>query len=202
MIYSARKSSTANPFIIFDFYVIDKIIKDKQLKAEQIWNCDKSGFPTDPKKCEVIGVKGEVSNKVTCGPGRENTPTLAVCNAAGRVLDPLILFAGKNLQSTWRGEKALKDTWYGISPTGWMTTEVFSEWFKLFCETVKERPLLLIFDGHLTHVSIEVIEKGIAENIKIVKFPPHVTDKMQPLDVTPKTGVAETFQCVREPLRN
>ena len=32
--------------------------------------------------------------------------------------------------------------------------------------------------------SLPLIKKAIEENIIIVKFPPHVTDKMQPLDVT------------------
>ena len=111
MISSARKSATSNPFVIFDFYdVIEKIIEEKNLKAENIWNCDESGFPHDPQKCRVVSVKGEVAYKVTCGSGRENTTTLAVVSAAGRVMDPLIIFSGKNFQSTWRGKKALPDT--------------------------------------------------------------------------------------------
>ena len=80
MISAARKSATANPFII---YVIEEIIKEKKLSAEQIWNCDESGFPMDPQKSRVVSVRGEVAYKVTCGPGRENTTTLAVCSAAG-----------------------------------------------------------------------------------------------------------------------
>ena len=65
-----------------------------------------------------------------------------------------------------------------------MTMEMFAEWFKTFVALVTERPLLLIFHGHLTHVSVNVIEKAIEENITIVKLPPHVTDKLQPLDVS------------------
>ena len=64
-----------------------------------------------------------------------------------------------------------------------MTTEVFHEWFTHFSRNVTERPLLLIFDGHLTHVSVEVIMKGIKEDITIIKLPPRVTDLLQPLDV-------------------
>ena len=64
-----------------------------------------------------------------------------------------------------------------------MTTEMFSTWFENFCEIVKERPLLLIFDGHLNHVSIQIILKAREENFLLLKFPPHVTDVLQPLDV-------------------
>ena len=184
MISSARKSATANPFIIYDFYEqLEEIVMSKKLKAEQIWNCDESGFPSDPAKCKVVSIKGSPAYKVTCGAGRENTTTLAACNAAGKALDPVIVFSGKNLQSTWRGDKALPNTMYGVSENGWMTTELFETWFSKFAAEVAVRPLLLLYDGHLTHVSLEVIERAIKEDIHIIKFPPHVTDKLQPLDV-------------------
>ena len=133
MISSAHKSCTTNPFIINDFYdTLETIIKEYDLQPHQIWNCDESGFPSDPQKCKVVSIKGEAAYKVTCGAGRENTTTLAVCNAAGHALDPLIIFLGKNLQSTWRGENALPKTFYGISENGWMTTDLFREWFGVF----------------------------------------------------------------------
>ena len=65
-----------------------------------------------------------------------------------------------------------------------MTTDIFAAWFDLSRQQVTERPLLLIFDGHLTHISVAVIEKAIHKGIHIVKLTPHVTDKLQPLDET------------------
>ena len=35
----------------------------------------------------------------------------------------------------------------------------------------------------MAHVSLNLIEKAMEEYITIVKLPPHVTDKLQPLDV-------------------
>ena len=89
-----------------------------------------------------------------------------------------------NLQSTWRGERALPNTYYSCSENGWMTTKIFQSWFPRFLKAVEERPLLLILDGHLTHVSIEIIEMARESDVTIVKLPPHVTDKLQPLDVS------------------
>ena len=102
MISSARKAVTANPFVVHDFYdTLEKVFADKNFTPSQIWNCDESGFPTDPKRCKVVSGSGEVAYRVTPGAGRENTTTLAAVNAAGRALPPLIIFPGKNHQESW-----------------------------------------------------------------------------------------------------
>ena len=82
-----------------------------------------------------------------------------------------------------RAENALPNTYYGVSAKGWMTSAIMLDWFSNFIEHVTERPLLLLFDGHLTHFSIDVIKKAMDNDIILMKLPPHVTDVMQPLDV-------------------
>ena len=64
-----------------------------------------------------------------------------------------------------------------------METNTFKMSLFKFCEIVNDRPHLLTFDGHLTHTSAPVIEKALEQNIIILKFPPHITDLLQPLDV-------------------
>ena len=65
-----------------------------------------------------------------------------------------------------------------------MTTDIFIRWFECFCKTVTARPLIVVYDGHVTHLNYEVITKAREENISIIKLPPHTTDRLQPLDVT------------------
>ena len=66
-----------------------------------------------------------------------------------------------------------------------MTTTVFHAWFVQFLEDTKSvRPLILLFDGHMTHTSIETIELARKENVFIIKLPAHCTDLLQPLDVS------------------
>ena len=65
----------------------------------------------------------------------------------------------------------------------WKSTEIFTLWFEKFVNITTQRALLLIFDGHLTHVSVAVIEKAMKVNFFIIKVSPYVTDILQPLDV-------------------
>ena len=71
---------------------------------------------------------------------------------------------------------------YGVSGNGWMNMQVFHQWFEQIFSQVTERPLLIIYNEHLSHVSILLIEKASEEDITILKLPPHVTDKIQALD--------------------
>ena len=47
---------------------------------------------------------------------------------------------------------------YGITINGWMETDVFTDWFDAFADKDKGRAMLLLFDGHMTHISICVIQ--------------------------------------------
>ena len=103
--------------------------------------------------------------------GRIRLTILAVCSADGIALDPLIIFKGKIIQSTWYGEKALPETHYGASESGWMTTTIFHQWFQKFVvETKETRPLLLLFGGHMTHMWLETIEPAVGKDVSIGKL--------------------------------
>ncbi|KAK3875434.1 hypothetical protein Pcinc_019691 [Petrolisthes cinctipes] len=50
-------------------------------------------------------------------------------------------------------------------------------------ETKDIRPLLMLFAGHLTHMSAATIELTMREDITLMKLPAHRTDVLQPLHV-------------------
>lgn len=43
--------------------------------------------------------------------------------------------------------------------TGWMNSTIFQQWFVAFTEFFQERPILLIFDGHMSHLDLKTILK-------------------------------------------
>ena len=67
MICISQKSNTANLFVVYDFY--DKLATifdaSPDLNPENIWNCDESGFPTDPGKSKVIAPRNKPGFKLS-----------------------------------------------------------------------------------------------------------------------------------------
>jgi hypothetical protein len=54
---------------------------------------------------------------------------------------------------------APSDTLFMVSDSGWMNKEIYLEWFRHFIQRIPPtRPVLLIQDGHSSHISIELIE--------------------------------------------
>ena len=120
---------------------------------------------------------GEKTIRVTHDCNRENATD-------GKVMDPLIIFREKYLKSSWLGKNNLKDTYFAVSESGCMTTIIFHGWLEKFIKKVETRPILLVFDGPMTHLSLATVQLAKAENISLAKLPAHCTDVMQPLDVS------------------
>lgn len=180
-----RKLNTSDPFIIYEFYdLYEKKIKELKIedKPTHIWNLDETSLCSDPSRVKLVSGVGQKAHRIQEGSGRENTTILGCCNAAGKVLPPLIVFQGSNLWSNWKGTHDLPGTFYACSEKGWMTTSIFNDYFIKFCREVKERPLLLLFDGHLTHLDIETANFARQNQVDIIKLPAHTTDILQPLD--------------------
>jgi hypothetical protein len=71
-----------------------------------------------------------------------------------------------------------------LSDNGWMTSDIFEAWLANFIRVVKQRPIVLVLDGHKTHIGINVIKLAMENGIWLLKLPSHSTDKLQPLDVS------------------
>lgn len=85
--------------------------------------------------------------------------------------------------SSWKGKNDLEGTFYSHSEGGSMTQEIFYSFMVKFINDVKERPILLIYDGHLSHMEYKTLKLAKDNGITIIRLPPHTTDLLQPLDV-------------------
>ncbi|CAG4938602.1 unnamed protein product [Parnassius apollo] len=66
-----------------------------------------------------------------------------------------------------------------------MDTDIFYNYIEkvLIPSLGEERPVLIVYDGHSTHVHVRVVELALRNRITILKLPPHTSHLLQPLDI-------------------
>ena len=154
------------------FDLLDETLTKHGLKDKpgQIYNCDESGIPLEHKLPRIIAAKGTKKVRQRTSGTKTQITILACANAAGRTI-PL-------------GE--VPATLYGMSRSGWMDQEIFTEWFSnhFMKHAVSSRPLLLMLDGHSSHYTLELVKMAAEQDIIIFCLPPHTTADSQPLDTS------------------
>ena len=171
-----------NPF----FDKLEKIVEENNLTAEQIYNCDETGLNTDPRLKKVYVAKGKRDAYLKNATEGKACYSVLVCgSAAGEVMPPFTVFKGKNLYKQWMNGGP-KGATYGCSPSGWMTDDNFEAWLKTqFVKVVqnKPKPILLLFDGHNSHLTLGSVQTAIENQIILLCLPPHTSHRLQPCDV-------------------
>ena len=130
-----------------------------------------------------IAVKGQKHVNVITSGRKVQITVLACVSASGYSLPPMIVFKRKGLtEELIRGE--VPDTIYGLSESGWMDGELFSQWFHLKYAP-SSRPIILLLDGHSSHYNPCVIREAARAGVILFCLPPNTTHVAQPLDVAP-----------------
>ncbi|XP_054259796.1 uncharacterized protein LOC128984492 [Macrosteles quadrilineatus] len=180
------------------FTLLANEIKSNRLenKPSQIVNLE-TCFNHDPSKVKVLGEVGQTLNRRSIGSGRANTTALACVSASGQVFPPHIIFKSSNctIRSEWKSDKCYPRTTYDSSESGWMTSETFFSYMKnvFIPGAPAERPLLIIVDGYLSHLSVDVIKLAFDNKLVLIKLPAHTTDQLQPLDKVMFRSLKEAF---------
>jgi hypothetical protein len=186
------RNKAADPFIINAYFdLLLQILTNNNLmdKPAQVYNLDEFSLSTDPTKCKVAG---EIN-----GTGNENTTVLIACNACGEKMPPLIVFKANNILKTWIATqpKEFPHTTYAATQNGWMKTDLFINYLEnsFIPNATKFRPILLIYDGHSTHINERVIEVALKNELIILKLPPHSSHLLQPLDLCVFKGLKDAW---------
>lgn len=117
--------------------------------------------------------------------GKISYTVLFCVSALGEYIPPLVVYKGAKLQQTWV-QGGPPDCYYSHSESGYMHRENFESWFTdTFCKATEllEKPVLLIYDGHNSHLTATTQETAKRNKIVIVCLPPHTSHALQPLDV-------------------
>lgn len=170
------------------YTMLEATLKDNDLlhSPSQIFNCDETGMPLNPGAAKVATLKGtKHPYQITTDTKRQIT-ALACASAAGYAIPPMVIFDRKVLKPELTAGE-VPGTFYGLSESGWMDTELFYEWFTqhFLKYAPSARPLLLLLDGHSTHYQPDVVRMAAQEKVIIFCLPPHCTHVAQPLDNGP-----------------
>ena len=85
---------------------------------------------------------------------------------------------------------AVPGTIFMTSDNGWITQEIYFESFKFIKSIPPPRPVLLIEDGHGSHITLDVIELARKNDMHLLCLPSHTSHILQPLDI----GVFQSFK--------
>ena len=161
-------------------------------KPMQIYNCDETGVTVVFKPNKVIAELGKKHVYAISAAERGKTHTILSCvSATGFMVPPMIIYPRKTCVPDKLKEGAFPNTLFKNSESGWINSELFVEWFTFFLKSIPPvRPVLLVQDGHSSHVCIELIEMARANDVCLLCLPAHTSHILQPLDV----GVFKSFK--------
>lgn len=206
---SFARANNFTPEAVSQFFdIFEPALDAIKNNPSRLFNCDETGITVvQHKHTKVIALKGKKQISALQAAERGSLITVVTCmSPSGHYIPPLLIFPRKNMKMELMNGAPLGSI-YACHPSGWIQTDIFTEWFRHFLLHVKpteEDPAVLVLDGHFTHTrNIELINLARENHVSIVCLPPHSTHKMQPLDVA-FMGPLKTFyaQEIESWLRN
>ena len=154
------------------------------LDPSSIWNADETGCPLSPHTGKVLCLTGSRDVYHISGSSKEQITTLCAISASGNIIPPMHVFAGQRFKYNPM-EGCVPGSYFGKSPNGWMTTELFYGWIaNHFATQLPPRhSVVLLVDGHSTQIDIETACFCQENKILLYCLPPHSSHINQPLDV-------------------
>jgi hypothetical protein len=152
---------------------------------------DETGVTVVHKAGKVVTEVGRRNVWAITSGEKGKTHTILTCvSASGLALPPFMIYPRKRITDNLQ-VGAVAGAAFHCSDTGWVNAELFIKWLRFFVESIPpSRPVLLILDGHASHVFIEAIEFARSNDIHMLCIPAHTTHILQPLDV----GVFKSFK--------
>lgn len=169
----------------FDMY--SNLLSQNNLEnaPDRIFNLDEVGLGTDFRASKVFVHKKDRNAYLKSPDAGKAMYTVLFCvSATGNFLPPLTVYKSLNMYESWT-KGGPHGALYAYTESGWMHDTVFESWMSSFVEHVKhlEKPVLLIFDGHGSHLTYTTVKKAIDNEIIILCLPPNTSHALQPLDV-------------------
>jgi hypothetical protein len=176
------------------FDLFSTLVTIYKIDPADMYNMDEKGFMQGViAKAKVIITREEhFKGKSYCiqDGNREWTSVIECMSTDGYKMAPWIIFKGVQCKKAWLQRLLLYHPLSHITMTynGWTDNAIGVQWFRdcFIPESSARRKgeyILMLFDGHASHISSEVIRLCITHKVILLCLPPHTTHLLQPLDI-------------------
>ena len=153
-------------------------------KPQHLWNADEAGFPLCATSGKVLSIRGCKNVYSITADTKEQITILCAVSAVGEAIPPMEIFPGTRFKYNPM-LNCVEGAYFGHSPSGWSTAELFYGWItNHFSKKVTIRPVVLLVDGHTSHIDLHTSTYCKENNILLYCLPPHSSHLTQPLDVS------------------
>ncbi|CAB3241755.1 unnamed protein product [Arctia plantaginis] len=158
------------------FDILEAEMRNNNIPPDRIFNVDETGLTVVQSKVpQVVGKKGKRQIGALTAAERGSLCTVVCCmSASGIFVPPMMIFPRKNFTDLLM-KGAPPGTIGKVHPSGWIQSNLFTEWFRHFIEKTnpsEASPVLLIFDGHYSHTrNLEIIELARENHVTIISLP-------------------------------
>lgn len=154
-------------------------------KPECVYNIDEKGIQTEHTPPYIVSGKAKVP-AITSARSAITT-IIGGGNALGTQIPPYFIFKGQRMnRDLLEGSSPGSDG--TMSKTGWSNSAIFLEYLEShFIKYIQRpdttQPIIVIFDGHRSHINVPVLEWAKQNNVVLFVLPAHTSHVLQPLDV-------------------
>ena len=170
-------------------YLQKENVLDILTEPARMYNLDETGVQLCPTTGKLLGAKKE-KNVYYISPGKEKESITVLCtySADGKGIAPMIVYPYKRFPPKDVALSVPDGFITGHSASGWMTTETYNSFMEngFYRELVKRQvkfPVLLLFDGHSSHISLKLHSFCVEKRILLYCLYPNATHILQPCDV-------------------
>ena len=167
------------------FDKFEKILTEHRIQSpDQIYTCNELGFPLEIDSSETVFAERIVKRDFHPAISYQTLITTLLCvSASGTSISPTVYFPGKSLNPEYCLDFP-SDVYLGISDSGWMETYHFYDWvINHFLRRVPAvRPVLLLVNGHVSHVDRKTTLKCKENGVLIHQLPQKMSHIRQPAE--------------------
>lgn len=154
----------------------------------RILNTGECSFQVCPASGIVLGPSAMKNLSQIKDEEKESITMLGTFTASGKVMPVLVIYPYERIPAEIA--KNVPEDWsLGKSPKGWMTSRVFYGYIRnsllpALRNAKVKFPVLLLIDGHKSHITYEVSQLCIENQIILYAFHPNATHIIQPADLS------------------